>query len=196
MEIFCFTDLHDDINLLKKIIRTLKRKKPEFILCAGDLSFFENELDLGLFLLHTSDLPVYIIHGNHEGVNVMKKMCKPYKNIHFIHRTIVDIGEYTIVGWGGGGFSEKDKSFEKWTKRISNRFRKRKLILLNHGPPYGTKLDKLDVHVGNKSYSTFIKRFKPKLVVCGHLHENEKKKDKIKSTRIINPGPKGMFLRI
>ena len=47
-----------------------------------------------------------------------------------------------------------------------------------------------------KSLREFIKKFKPKFVVCGHLHENEKKEDKLNNTIILNPGKYGKIIEI
>lgn len=45
-------------------------------------------------------------------------------------------------------------------------------ILLSHGPPYGTlDLTIAGEHVGSRALRTAIRRVRPKLVVCGHVHE-------------------------
>ena len=70
--------------------------------------------------------------------------------------------------------------------------------MLTHAPPYGTKLDFLEYfgHVGSKSSIKAIKELKPKLVLCGHLHENFHKMHKIGSTLIVNPGQDGTIVEI
>jgi len=75
--------------------------------------------------------------------------------------------------------------FKKTIKKDS------KVVLVTHAPPYKTKLDHLETtneYHGNESIRKFIKSTKPLLNVCGHLHENENKIDKINSTIILNPG--------
>ena len=68
---------------------------------------------------------------------------------------------------------------------------------MTHQPPYKTKLDKLQSgYAGNSSLRKLIEKTQPKLNICGHLHENENKQDKIKSTLIINPGNKGIVIEI
>jgi len=76
---------------------------------------------------------------------------------------------------------------------------KKKIILITHGPPYKTKLDYIDYlkeYVGCKSYTTFIKKYKPILALSGHIHETFGKKDKTGQTEIINPGANGMIIKI
>jgi len=50
-------------------------------------------------------------------------------------------------------------------------------------------------HAGNKSIRKFIERIKPVLAISGHLHECVGE-DKIKETKVVNPGYKGKILTI
>ena len=84
----------------------------------------------------------------------------------------------------------------KFNDAIKNN-KDKKIILLTHAPPYRTKLDKLGRnYAGNKSFRNFIEKYKIDLHICGHLHENFGKEDKIKNTKIINPGPFGKIVEI
>lgn len=99
-----------------------------------------------------------------------------------------------------GGFSLTDERFEKisktWEKEIKEN-KDKKIILVTHAPPYGTKLDRaLGEHCGNKSIAKFIKNNKVELAISGHFHENFGKRDKIGSTKLINPGPYGRLYKI
>jgi len=97
---------------------------------------------------------------------------------------------------------------EKGKKFFKNRVRKNKKrelklnkllkensnsILITHNPPYGI-LDKAydGNHVGSKIILKAIKKHKPKLVLCGHIHE-AKGKAKIGKTIIYNLGSHGDY---
>ncbi len=89
----------------------------------------------------------------------------------------------------------KAKKETEKAKRILNRFRNVD-ILVCHQPPYGV-LDKVTnsnapesyrgKHAGSKVSLNYIKKYQPKLVLCGHIHE-AKGEAKIGRTRIINLG--------
>src|SRR3989344_1980278 len=81
---------------------------------------------------------------------------------------------------------------------LETEIKKENIFLKTHAPPDDTRLDCLPQtgHVGSKSKKEFIKKHKPLLVICGHLHENEAKKQKIKSTMLVNPGSKGEIIEI
>lgn len=59
-------------------------------------------------------------------------------------------------------------------------------IILSHGPPQGI-LDRTidDLSVGSKALLSLVNRVKPKLFVCGHIHEATGVFD-LENTRIIN----------
>jgi Icc-related predicted phosphoesterase len=197
MKILLFTDTHGELKLFEKVEK--RSKKSDFILCAGDITFFEENLKFFLKRLNKIGKKVFIVHGNHEGHKKIAKEVKKFKNIFFVHKKIKEFKDYLIIGYGGGGFAFEDEKFDKFAKKSKKKIKKKKKkkIFLIHGPPYNTRLDKLGKeHVGNVSFRRFIEENELDLVVCGHLHENEGKKDKINNAKIINPGPKGKIIRI
>lgn len=197
MKILFFTDIHGSLRDFKNIKK--KSKECDIIICAGDITFFEKDIEFFLSELDNLGKKVFMIHGNHEGLKRMINECKKYKNIYFIHKKIRVINDLMIIGYGGGGFSFEDKKFENFGKSVKQKISKHKgfVLLVTHAPPYGTKLDKLsEGHVGNISFREFIIKNKIDLVICGHLHENEGKKDLLGKTEIINPGPKGKIISL
>ncbi len=197
MKILAFVDLHNSLSALGKIKQKAKKEKPDLIVCAGDLTIFEHSLDYLLSILNRLNIPILIINGNHESIKSMKAACSLFKNIEFIHDKVVRKNDLVFFGYGGGGFSTIDKDFEKSAKRHKKDLKHQKIVLVTHAPPYGTKVDKINgIYCGCKSITRFVKKFRPVLVICGHLHENKEKSDFIRKTKIINPGPFGKIIQI
>ncbi len=105
-----------------------------------------------------------------------------------------------------GDYKNKLKKAKKETtkaKKILKRFGKLD-ILVCHQPPYGY-LDKVNFkgapknwqgkHAGSKVILNYIKKYQPKYVLCGHIHEAKGKK-KIGKTTVINVGAYGDYFII
>ena len=92
---------------------------------------------------------------------------------------------------------EIKKRFRKLAREWYGTYNGQNLVLVTHGPPYGTKIDVLNQRqVGNLDFRKFIERLKPKVVICGHLHETAGVMDEIGETKIINPGWDGMVVEL
>jgi len=132
------------------------------------------------------------------------------KNVYLIDNKLrnfsgVKIGgvEYFVDNSWVKEFQEEDKKIIKEAKRetekakkVLNKFRHLD-ILLCHQPPYGF-LDKvtsrynppkswIGKHAGSKVILDYIKKYQPRYVLCGHIHEGEGKK-KIGKTEVYNLG--------
>ena len=201
MKLLTFTDIHGSLTALKRIEQKTKSENPDLLVCAGDISIFEHGI-AGIFRrLNRLNKKIIMVHGNHEDGATYIKYSRIFKNIVFIHKRHFIENSLLFLGYGGGGFSQRDREFEHLEKAkfkdSINHNKGKKIILLTHAPPYKTKLDKLGRdYAGNKSLRDFIGKYKIDLHICGHLHENFGKEDKIKKTRIINPGPFGKIVEI
>lgn len=198
MKILAFVDMHGSSKAFKKVKE--KAKKADIIVCAGDISIFENGLDKLLEKLAKLKKKILIIPGNHEGYLDLRLLSKRFDNIIEIHEKSHIEGEYLFLGYGGGGFSMVDKHFNKIAKRFEKKIKKnkgKKVILITHAPPYKTEIDKImDEPCGNKTIKNFVLKVKPDLVVSGHLHETAGKEDKIGKIKLINPGPYGKVVSV
>ena len=198
MKILAFVDNHGD----QKTLDTVKKKTNDVdvLVCAGDITIFEDKLKSTIKELADIGKPLIIVHGNHEFATNMSKICSLYENVHFIHEAYCIIDEVLFLGYGGGGFSTIDKKFDDITKefkKILKKNPKKKVVLVTHAPPHKTKLDMLDnQHFGNKSIYNFIVEEQPMLSISGHFHETAGMIDKIDKTLVVNPGQEGKLLLI
>ena len=198
MKLFAFTDTHGNKKVISLIIKRIQISNPDIVICAGDLTNFSVGLQKLLNMFEKTNLPLLIIPGNHETNSSLTKACRKTKFAINIHKKIYQINNYLFFGYGLGGFGRKNIELEKLIPKIKKVAERKTLILVTHQPPYKTNLDYLKnlSHQGNKSIKKLIKEVKPKLNICGHLHENENKKDKLYSTFIMNPGKDGKLIEI
>lgn len=210
MKILAFVDLHSkhgspeyvdfytSIKYVRALKETAKKENPDLIICAGDTSLFENHLQEIMEKISNIGKKVLVIPGNHETDSVLKKICAFHENLIFINRRAVEIGDCTFIGFTGESFLRQDKELEKFIKKIKPKIKGRKTVLVTHAPPYNTKLDKIGkAHCGNKTIANLIKTNTCiVLCICGHIHENAGKQDKLNNALLINPGPKGKIICI
>ncbi|MBI2557845.1 metallophosphoesterase [Candidatus Woesearchaeota archaeon] len=200
MKILAFTDIHGSLSALKRIRQKVKFQNPDLLVCAGDISLFERGLVNILRKLNKFNKKTIIIHGNHEDDSLFAKYSKSFKNIIFVHKKHFLEQNVLFLGYGGGGFALVDREFERFSARFKDLIKNnldKKIVFLTHAPPYKTKLDKImQGHCGNKSFRNFVEKTKVDLMICGHLHENFGKGDKINKTKIINPGPFGKIIEV
>jgi Icc-related predicted phosphoesterase len=79
-------------------------------------------------------------------------------------------------------------------------------VLVSHCPPYGyldnagMELNQwglwVETHIGSKELLAYIERHKPKLVICGHVHEDGGKECMIGTTRVVNAARHWKILEI
>jgi uncharacterized protein len=199
-KILCFTDVHEDKASWDLLAIKAKDKTLDFAICCGDITNFGNDLKKSIKRIADLPLTTFLIHGNHEAEEDVKEEAEKYKNVIFIHKKLAVQHPLGILGWGGGGFSEKDEEFEEHVQDNQEKINNiPALILVTHAPPHNTALDKIESgsHVGNKSFRKFIESNpNVKIALAGHIDENAEMGDKINDCVCINPGPNGHILNV
>jgi len=181
----------------------------DMILCAGDLP-----LDYLDFIISILNKPLFFVFGNHhtEDLRYFKKMWnspliegyKEFFNCGAIHAgsKVITEGKFIIAGLGGSMrynnginqftdfqmFMEMVKLIPKllWNRIFHGRFLD---VLLTHAPPRGIHDKNDQCHRGFKTYLWFMKRFKPKYLVHGHIHLydlSDVRSTKWENTTVIN----------
>lgn len=135
---------------------------------------------------------------------LLDKKKKNIKGLDLIgHGGYLDITEYIKNSIHEDKQTQKNvlrryKEDERRLKKLLSKSKlKKDFILAIHYTPYGY-FDKIvskknpmhGKHVGWKPYNGVIKKYQPKIVFCGHMHEYQGMK-KLGKSLVINPGPAG-----
>ena len=197
MKFLVFSDQHEDSAALAELLKRAKQKDVDFIICAGDFTEFGRGMRNVFKKFNALKKNFYVIPGNHEEGASFTDAVKDYEYIINFDRKVFKKGEYVFLGYGRDGFSVRDPEFRKVARDWYGKYNGQKIVLVTHGPPAGTKLDKLgDRHIGNVDYRKFIERIKPKLAISGHLHETAGAVDKVGKTKLISPCWEGMVIEL
>ena len=197
MRILVLTDIHNKWSILRKLLRKVRTEEIDLIIVAGDLSFC-GDLNEALNVLKvlSKEKHVLFVPGNCDSPSLLH--LDKYGNAENIHGKVVNYGEFIFAGIGGSNptpFNTPVEFLEYEIKEILSNIKvklgERSLdILVSHPPPYNTKLDIISTggHVGSLEVREFIENVKPKLCICGHIHESPGI-DSIGETLVLNPGP-------
>ncbi len=211
MKIFALGDPHG--QLPKNLSSIIKKNKIEIIICVGDIPPVPKKFVRGSFprsfkrkadesfkriidKLCSYRIPVLILKGNmytrKKGLELTRELFSQHKNL-----TNKMTGKIKIKGqdfiffdmiWDDHpGFIEQNKRREGKLNRLLKKAKNP--IVISHSPPFGY----VDISnwnnkpAGSKILLNAIKKHKPKLFLCGHIHE-AKGKAKIGKSIVYNLG--------
>ncbi|MFA4953500.1 MAG: metallophosphoesterase [Candidatus Pacearchaeota archaeon] len=149
------------------------------------------------------------LHYLISGINNLENVSLIKNGLRNINGLRIGFLEYFVDTSWIKEFQEKDKLIINKAKKESDNAKRvlksfRNLdILLCHQPPYGF-LDKvtsrynppkswIGKHAGSKLILDYVRKYRPRYVLCGHIHEGEGKK-KIGKIEIYNLGVAGHVL--
>ncbi|HLC70642.1 MAG TPA: metallophosphoesterase [Candidatus Nanoarchaeia archaeon] len=197
MKFLTFVDIHEDTPVLKELVKRAAQDDVDFVICAGDFTTFGRGMRTFLEAFDKIGKKLYLIPGNHEEREGLLDLVAEFPHAVNLHRQAIKINKYIFLGYGGGGFAQEDSQFRKLAREWYGKYKGQKIVLVTHGPQFGTTLDLLgNRHVGNKDYRQWIERLQPKLVIAGHLHETAGATDIIGKTKLVNPGWEGMVIEL
>ena len=199
MKLLLFSDLHCNTNFAQEILT--QSGQVDVVIGAGDFASVRRGIEKTIDILKEIKKPSILVPGNNESLEELYTACKGWAHAHILHGSALEIEGETFFGIGGGipitpfGSWSYDFSEEDAEKLLSDL--PEGTILISHSPPYGV----LDVssggqHFGSKSVRDTIINKKPKLVVCGHVHESGGKKANLEKSIVINAGPEGILYEL
>jgi len=200
MKILASGDIHGDISLVKKLANQAEKENVDLVILCGDLTLFEQSTRniVGPFV--NKKKKVILIPGNHESVATADFLAELYgaTNLHGCSVKYKNVGLFGCGGANIGPFvteeSEIMSLLEKGYKGIKG---VKKKIMVTHVHPSGTMMEKFsDFIPGSKSVRKAIKKFKPDILLCSHVHEAEGIEEKIGKTKVINVGKYGKIIII
>ena len=192
MKILGITDIHGDINAIKKISEEIV--SADIVLIAGDITHFGSAGDAEKIISEIMKLnsSILAVPGNCDDKSVAGYLEST--GISADRKTItIKSLNLTVLGMGGSvttpvrtpntASEEEYRSFLENTETSPD-------ILLIHQPPYNTAADMVMglKHVGSPAVRAFIDKKKPLLCLCGHIHESSGSAFYGK-TLVVNPGP-------
>ncbi len=190
MKILAVADIHGFQYRLNLVLKNIERYSPELLVVCGDITQF-GPGDVAKNFLNQIPIETLAVTGNIDSPDVkkgideskatrveLKKIVK--KDLSFVGCSCVNPDEFKFL---------KNKEL------LDN-----KSVLITHIPPYKMQ-DKIFVgnHGGSKELREIINELKPRLVLCGHIHEDPgftKNKDTVVVNCSIGKHGEGALIEI
>jgi Icc-related predicted phosphoesterase len=189
-EIVLIGDVHGEQRRLGRVLRHVAETRPALAVLVGDVGIdpprFEpartrdrSRHDASMRAVVTQlrsalGCPVVFVPGNHD-------MPDPVDDLDGVNcdRTRVEVARLQVAGFGGAGPSRFGFPYE-WSEETADAALGELLedgprldLLVSHTPPSDTALDRIHSgrHVGSRAVRRWAVAHRPRLLVCGHIHE-------------------------
>jgi hypothetical protein len=204
LKILAASDIHGDTDLVKKLANQAEKENVDLVVLCGDLTMGERSTENIIGPFAAKRKKVLLIPGNHETVataDFMADVYDPYaKNIHGYSVKYKEVGIFGAGGATNVGPTPPIDEGEMYDllKKGFDRVRElKKKIMVTHIHPTDSKIEKFSKWVpGSEAVRKAVEKFKPDILLCGHVHEAEGLEEKIGSTRVINVGRKGKIITL
>ncbi len=195
MKLLLFSDLHCSTSAARRIVELASGV--DVVVGAGDFANMRRGIDVTIEVLRAIERPAVLVPGNGESVEELRAACRDWPAAHVLHGSGVKLENVEFFGIGGGipvtPFGEWSYDFSEEQAEALLAGCPKNGVLVSHSPPKGA----VDVSSGGQSLgSTAVRRVievkRPKLVVCGHIHDCSGQSTEIGDTMVVNAGPRGI----
>jgi Icc-related predicted phosphoesterase len=196
MRLLAFSDLHRDLDQAGALVEM--SADADVVVGAGDFASVHEGLGETLGALFAIDKPTLLVPGNNETEEALREAASDWEAATVLHGGATTIDGVEFFGLGAGiPVTPWDWSFDldegAATAMVGDCPEGAVLIL--HSPPRGhCDLGGGGDHFGSEALLAGIEEKRPRLAVCGHIHESWGCESRIGETPLHNLGPKGTWL--
>jgi len=199
-KILAVGDTHGDSNLTKKLAEQAEKENVDLVVLCGDIIGWAETKNI-IKPFKDKNKEVLIIPGNWDPFETIDFLSNLY-NIKNLHGYSIIHENTAFFGAGGGTESSlgpnqisEDTLFatlERAHEPIKNIETK---IMITHMHPSGS-LSEFSGFEGSQAVRKAIDKFKPEILLHGHIHEGAGLEENIGKTRVINVGRQGKIIEV
>jgi Icc-related predicted phosphoesterase len=197
MKILIFSDIHNN----KTALKAMMAQTADVYILAGDLVSFQKGLDECAEILRPLGDRLWVLPGNHESHEDMKRLCAKFGFVDF-HRQSRMLGGTHWVGLGYSNITPfntlGEYSEEELAQALASFGDAKPMFAVVHTPPFGSRLDEFapGKHAGSTAVRKWVERVQPVELFCGHIHETAGMRETIGTTKCVNVGKAGVVVEI
>ncbi len=198
MRLLAFSDLHTDLGQARRLAEI--SAEADVVVGVGDFASVHSGLTETIEALRAVEVPAVLVPGNNETEDALREACADWDQAVVLHGEGTEIGGVAFFGLGAGiPVTPWDWSFDLTEEAAGELLEAcpEGCVLAVHSPPRGH----VDVagsgrHLGSEAVLRAIEGKRPRLALCGHIHESWGTQSRVGPTRVVNLGPEGMVLEV
>ena len=197
MRLLAFSDIHRALQPARRIADMAR--DADVVVAAGDFGSVRRGVAALIDMLVVVETPTILVPGNNESLDELRDACAGWRAATVLHGSGVEIDGVSFWGLGGG----IPTTPWPWSWDLTEEEAERALgscpdsldVMVLHSPPHGS-LDGGSRSLGSNALLRGIERVKPRVAVCGHIHEAAGEEARVGETRLYNLGPEGRFIDV
>ncbi len=198
MRLLAFSDLHVDLGQAARLAEVAD--DADVVLGVGDFASVHSGLEETIDALRSIAKPTVLVPGNNETEDALRDACDGWEGATVLHGEGAEIHGAAFFGLGAGiPVTPWDWSFDLTEEEAAQRLARcpEGAVLAVHSPPRGhVDVSSDGSHLGSVAVLDAIVAKRPRLVLCGHIHEAWGARSWIGPTEVINLGPGGTTLEV
>lgn len=198
MRILAFSDLHRDLDQAARLVEM--SAEADLVLAAGDFASTHRGLEETIEALAGIGAPTVLVPGNNETEDALREACAGWSAATVLHGGATEVVGIEVFGLGAGiPTTPWDWSFDLDEDEAAERLAAcpSDAVLVLHSPPLGhVDVSSDDEHMGSSAILAAIEEKRPRLAVCGHIHDSWGERSEIGSTEVANLGPSGTWFEL
>jgi uncharacterized protein len=198
VKLLAFSDLHRDLGQAARLVEM--SADADVVIGAGDFASVHEGLDETIAALATIEAPAVVVPGNNETGDALREAVSGWSAATVLHGDGTTIEGIEFYGLGAGiPITPWDWSFDLDEESAAEMLDPcpEGAVLVLHSPPQGhCDANGSGDHFGSKALLRAIEEKRPRLAVCGHIHESWGCQSQIGETPVRNLGPTGTWLEV
>jgi uncharacterized protein len=197
VRILAFSDLHRDLGQGARLVKM--SAEADVVIGAGDFASVHEGLEETIDALARIEKPTVLVPGNNETVDALRAAAAEWSAATVLHGEETTIDGVEFFGLGAGiPLTPWDWSFDLDDEAAAAALAgcPEEAVLVLHSPPKDHCDSAGGGNFGSPALLRAIEEKRPRLAVCGHIHESWGCESQIGATPLRNLGPKGTWLEV
>jgi uncharacterized protein len=198
VKLLAFSDLHRDLAQGARLVEMAAGA--DVVIGAGDFASVHEGLEETIAALAAIETPTVLVPGNNETVDALRAAAAGWDGATVLHGEGATIAGTEFFGLGAGipvtpwewSFDLDDEAATEMLAPCPEG-----AVLVLHSPPRGHCDASADgTEFGSPALLRGIEAKRPRLAVCGHIHESWGCESQIGATPVRNLGPAGTWIEL